>query len=100
MSTILYNMLQYCSVLYNMKYLIEMHWFSDGGSNNLKCRHSGGGNVGSSRSGGSNTRCSARRLVPEAALAAVAATQAAAAATETAVVAAAAETATHAGLCT
>ena len=30
MSTILYNMLQYCSVLYNMKYLIVMHWFSDG----------------------------------------------------------------------
>jgi hypothetical protein len=29
MSTILYNMLQYCSVLYNMKYLIVMHWFSD-----------------------------------------------------------------------
>ena len=22
-------MLQYCSVLYNMKYLIVMHWFSD-----------------------------------------------------------------------
>ena len=30
MSTILYNILQYCSVLYNMKYLIVMHWFSDG----------------------------------------------------------------------
>ena len=30
MGTILYNMLQYCSVLYNMKYLIVMHWFSDG----------------------------------------------------------------------
>jgi hypothetical protein len=29
MSTILYNMLQYCSVLYNMKYLIVMHEFSD-----------------------------------------------------------------------
>ena len=29
MSTILYNMLQYCSVLYNMKFLIVMHWFSD-----------------------------------------------------------------------
>ena len=29
MGTILYNMLQYCSVLHNMKYLIVMHWFSD-----------------------------------------------------------------------
>ena len=29
MGTIHYNILQYCRVLYNMKYLIVMHWFSD-----------------------------------------------------------------------
>ncbi len=37
-----YNILQYCSVLYNMKYLIVMHWFSDESSQSLQSTGSTG----------------------------------------------------------